>query len=112
VAEERVQVLVRREGGFAGMRLDTELDTRDLAPADAHKVRDLVSHVRSDALAPQPAPADGPDMSTWEVSIRRGDHTWRTAFDDQNIPHGLRPLLDLVLSRGRTTGSGPPRATE
>lgn len=112
MAEERVRVLVQREGGFAGMRLDTELDTAELAVEDAQSLRRLVTGAEADMAVLGPGTAGHPNVPTWGLWIRRGDQSWKVDLAATSIPAALRPLLDFVLERGHTSRSGPAGATD
>jgi hypothetical protein len=102
VGQQRVRVVVERSGGLAGRTLPpTALDTTDLSPLEADRVRMLVADADVEALPTVSRTPQGRDMWQYDVTIQRGEETRRLRCDDGSVPSTLRPLLDFVLERGQ-----------
>lgn len=103
MVEERVRVTVERSGGMTGRRMPPAvLDTAELPAHESRRVRDLVAEATADDLPTVSTTPRGRDMVRYDMTMMRNGETWRLVFDDGGVPARVRPLLDLVLERGRT----------
>jgi hypothetical protein len=94
-----MKVVFRESGGFAGLSLGTELNTDDLPLEEAATLRSLVQ--QSDLQSPIGETASrARDLRTYEITVEpdEGD-PYHVAFDDSNVPRGVRPLVDMLTER-------------
>lgn len=90
-----MKVVFRQTGGYAGLVRGVELDTDDLPPEEAGKLRSLVqqSDLRSFEAGNE---SSWRDLQEYEISVETGQGVHDVAFDDSNIPAGAAPLLDFL----------------
>jgi hypothetical protein len=101
-----VRVAVVRGGGVAGLVTSTELDSADLADADADALRAAVERARS-AHVP-PTGAGMPDRFGYEVHVEDEGRT-DTLRTREPLPDPVRELIALVQeSPARRRRTGPP----
>jgi hypothetical protein len=102
VGQPRVRVVVERSGGLTGRSMPpTVLDAADLPAREADRVRALVAEAWDEELPVVSRAPQGRDMWQYDVTIRCGEEVRRLRCDDGTVPSPLRPLLDLVLERGK-----------
>jgi hypothetical protein len=101
-----VKVSVVRGGGVAGLVTSTELDSADLAAAEADALRAAVDRART---APEaPAGAAMPDRFGYEVHVEDEGRT-DTLRAREPVPDPLRELITLVQeSPARRRRTAPP----
>jgi hypothetical protein len=101
-----VRVAVVRGGGVAGLVTSTELDSADLAAADADALRAAVERARS-AHVP-PTGAGMPDRFGYEVHVEDEGRT-DTLRAREPVPDPVRELITLVQeSPARKRRTAPP----
>jgi hypothetical protein len=87
-----VHVHVGRSGGFAGLRLEGDVDTSALAPDERGRLEQLVAHLRS-SRGPS-----GPDLFQYDLTITTDDGVSRdVTLHESDVPDQLRPLLAAAL---------------
>jgi hypothetical protein len=93
-----VRVSVVRGGGLAGISTTTELARSALPDADAATLDGLVegAGVRD---APPASSRPQPDQTLYEVQVSDGDSDRRARFSDDDLPEGVRRLIEWVDSR-------------
>jgi len=104
VTEVPLRVDIRRSGGFAGIDVHSAADTADMPPEEAEELRRVVT--RADLreltrrLSDAPPPSR-PDRFQYDVTVHEGSQTYEFTVHDGAVPPEVKPLLDLVQSRGR-----------
>jgi emfourin len=93
-----VKVSVVRGGGLAGISTRTELSAADLAEHDA---RTFAEKVRAAGLREghEGTGRAGPDQTLYEVVLDDGREPVRSRFTDDDIPDGVRRLVEWVDAR-------------
>jgi hypothetical protein len=94
-----MRIHFERSGGFAGLRLQHELDTTSLPPAEAEEVAHMVDSARFFEL-PQTirATQPGADRFRYKLSVDSGIQKHSVEVDDAAIPENLRPLLSWLTA--------------
>jgi hypothetical protein len=103
VTERQLQIEFQRSGGFAGAVLSGSVDARDLAPAEADELLDLVDRADLPALsrrASGPRPGK-PDRFQYDLRVTLGDQQHQVTLGETDVPESLRPLLDRLLELAR-----------
>jgi len=98
-----VKVSVVRGGGVAGIATRTELSVGDLADEDA---RAFADKVRAAALPEQHVGGGDrvlPDQMLYEVVLDDGRAVVRSRFTDEDIPEGVRRLVEWIDGRPERT---------
>lgn len=91
-----------RSGGFAGLRLQHELDTNSLPPAEAEEITRLVDSAHFFELPPTlRATQPGADRFRYKLSVNSGTQNHSVELDDAAAPASLRPLLSWLTAAQR-----------
>ena len=93
-----MKVSVVRGGGVAGIATRTELSASALPDKDARTFRELV---RDAALKEHHGSSGrtGPDRTLYEVALDDGETVVRSRFSDDDIPDGVRRLVEWIDRR-------------
>ncbi len=89
-----MKLFLKTAGGIGNIRIRGAIDTQELPPALARRVRTVFAPERLDALARPGQMADG---LQYEVDVVRGDRVRRLLIDESSAPDDLIDTLqDLV----------------
>ena len=96
-----IRIELQRSGGFGGLSVRHALDTAELG-ADAQ--REVATLVEAAADAPRPAatPPAVRDAMRYDLTIRQGGRVQKLSFNDVTMPAQVRPLVQRVITEGRT----------
>ena len=88
-----MRIALLREGGLAGTRLATSVDTEKLPPDQRSEIERLAMESGFFEIDQQDEDA-GPDEFRYTITVERPDGTARTlSFRDRSLPRSLRPLI-------------------
>ena len=93
-----MKIRYRQGGGYAGLVLGCELDTKQMSQGEAQELARLVKQAALDQVGVKKS-ASGRDLTTYEISVEDNGRTIKAAFDDMTIPSNVEPLLDFLRSR-------------
>jgi hypothetical protein len=93
VDQQHVRAELRRRGGFVGIPRCATLDTAQLGPAAADRLRAAAARVDLEQL--RSAGAD-PRLPTLDLTIVRGAEQVAAQVDERSLPAGARPLVALL----------------
>jgi hypothetical protein len=96
-----MQISFERSGGFAGISLNTTVDTANLPPTDAAQLRQLVEVADFFHLPARMASPAQPDRFQYQLTVEDGDRHHTAILDESAVPGTLRPLLDWLLNAAR-----------
>jgi hypothetical protein len=85
-------------GGFAGLVKTTEADASELAPADAERLRTLVTETGLFDLVPPDSGSALPDVQSYEITVEDGGRRNTVVLGERDLSPGVRALLDWVRS--------------
>ena len=92
-----MKLFLKTAGGIGNIRIRGAIDTRELPPALARRVRTVFAPERLDALARPGDPGQMADGLQYEVDVVRGDRARRLLIDESSAPDDLIDTLqDLV----------------
>lgn len=97
------RIKFERTGGFAGMRIATDLKLDDLPDEQAHTISELLDDLDFEQLPKQMMNEDGmPDQFTYTITVetKKGEHTVVTG--DVSAPEKMQELLQLLNHLART----------
>ncbi|MGZ9223124.1 MAG: protealysin inhibitor emfourin [Anaerolineales bacterium] len=96
------RIKFERTGGFAGMRIATDLKFDELPDEQAHTILELLDDMDFDELPEQMADESGPDQFTYTITVEtnKGKHTVVTG--DTSAPEKMQELLQLLNRLART----------
>ena len=91
-----------RTGGFAGMRMATDVRLEDLPEEQAETIMELLDDLHFDKLPEQMLDESGPDQFTYKITVEtdKGEHTVVTR--DSSAPEKMQELLQLLNRLART----------
>ena len=97
-----MRIHFERSGGFAGLRLQHDLDTTSLPPTEAEEVARLVDSAHFFEL-PQAirATQPGADRFRYKLAVEAGVQKHSIEVDDAAMPEKLRPLLSWLTAAQR-----------
>ncbi len=88
-----------RTGGFAGIRLQTTVDTQQLPTEQASTLDRLIAESGFFRLPEQLLPEKpAPDRFQYQVTIAAPDQTHSVEASDPAVPESLRPLLNYLTT--------------
>jgi len=97
------RIKFERTGGFAGMRIATDVKLHDLPDEQASRISELLDDLDFDELPEQLAGKDSlPDQFTYKITVetKKGEHTVVTG--DASAPEKMQELLQLLNRLART----------
>ena len=96
------RIKFERTGGFAGMRIATDVKLEDLPGEQAETIIELLDDMDFDELPEQMLDESGPDQFTYKITVEtnKGEHTVVTG--DSSAPEKLQELLQLLNRLART----------
>jgi hypothetical protein len=96
------RIKFERTGGFAGMRIATDLKLEDLTAENASQITELLDDLDFDELPAQMLDKAGPDQYTYVITVetKKWEHTVVTG--DSSAPEKMQELLQLLNSLART----------
>jgi hypothetical protein len=98
----RVRVEMRRSGGFTGRTTQVRLDSAQMPPADAARLRELVSTLDLTRPALPAMPAAGADLMRYDLIVEHDGGRWEATLADPTIPPEMRPLLQFLTAAARS----------
>jgi hypothetical protein len=97
------RVKFERTGGFAGMRIATDLNLDDLPDEQAHTLAELLDDLDFKELPEQMLNEEGlPDQFTYTITVqtKKWEHTVVTG--DVSAPEKMQELLQVLNRLART----------
>jgi hypothetical protein len=96
------RIKFERTGGFAGMRMATDLKLDDLPEEQAKTITELLDDMDFRELPEEILDASGPDQFTYTITVetKRWEHTVVTG--DVSAPEKMQELLHLLNRLART----------
>ncbi len=97
------RIKFERTGGFAGMRIATDLKLDDLPEDQARTISELLDDLDFEELPEQMMNEEGmPDQFTYTITVetKKGKHTVVTG--DVSAPEKMQELLQLLNRLART----------
>lgn len=96
------RIKFERTGGFAGMRIATEVKLDDLPDEQANSIRELLDDMDFAKLPEQLLDEAGSDQFTYTITVKtkKWEHTVITG--DASAPEKMQELLQLLNRLART----------
>jgi hypothetical protein len=95
-----MRIVCERTGGFAGLTLRAEVDSEQLTPAEARKLKRLV---KESQVLDQPAKAEGamPDQYQYDLEIEDEGRTRTIQTNDAAASEEMAKLIEWVIETAR-----------
>ncbi len=90
-----MRVSLIRSGGFSGIRRSATLDTEDLDPKRAQRLRSLAEQADL-ARTAEPTIRVAADRFRFTLTIEEGSRSETVTYPEDRIPDNVRPLVDLL----------------
>jgi hypothetical protein len=96
------RIKFERTGGFAGMRIATDVKLEDLPKEQVETIMELLDDLDFDELPEQMLDESVPDQFTYKITVEtdKGEHTVVTG--DSSAPEKMQELLQLLNRLART----------
>jgi hypothetical protein len=99
-AKKYMKIRFRQSGGYAGLRIGCDLDTKSLSSEEATQLESLVN--TSGVLqANSGRSGNAADLISYEIEIETNQGTHQIAFDDLTLPENILPLLEYLQSQAK-----------
>jgi hypothetical protein len=95
-----MNISFRQSGGFAGLVLGCDLDTRSMARGDAEELQRLVRQAALENAGTKTS-STGADLTRYEIILTDNGRTTKVVFDDTTMPDNVRPLVEFLTGRSR-----------
>jgi len=93
-----------RSGGFAGIRLATQIDTDTLPSTEADRLCRLIEAARVfDLPATLKSSLPGGDRFQYRLKVEDGPRRKEVVADEAAVPESLRPLIDYLADWARSS---------
>jgi hypothetical protein len=97
-----MRLFFERTGGFAGMKLQRALDSKDLPPGDVKQLGALLRKSRFFDLPPElKTSSPGPDRFHYKLTIENEAGIRTVEGSDASVPEEMRPLIDWLTRFSR-----------
>jgi hypothetical protein len=102
----QLRLELTRSGGFAGLTTSMgTLDTSEMPEGEARKVEELYRAAPLDELARRaPASRGGADRFQYHLTVEDDDGRREHTVREDEVPDGLRPLIERVQAAGGDAG--------
>jgi|SRR5687768_14386427 hypothetical protein len=97
------RIKFERTGGFAGIRIATDLKLDDLPEEQANSIKELLDDLDFEELPEQMINKESmPDQFTYKITVetKKGEHT--VVIGDASAPEKMQELLQLLNRLART----------
>lgn len=105
-----MRVSLVRSGGFSGIRRSATLDTNDLDPRRAERLRRLADNADLGRAA-EPTIRVAADRFRFTLTIEDGERSETVTYPEDRIPENVRPLIDLLWREADAELPPPPTQT-
>jgi hypothetical protein len=97
-----MRIHFERLGGFAGIRLRTEIDTATLAEDEARSLESLVKQAQLDELRQQRrGQSNIRDAFEYGLTVEDEGKRYSVRVTDETIPAVARPLFDRLVAAAK-----------
>ncbi|MGH9281438.1 MAG: protealysin inhibitor emfourin [Acidimicrobiales bacterium] len=100
MGQRGTRVSFERSGGFGGVTLSKELDTKELDEDEAAQLEALLDRVDFDA-APGPAPRGGADRFQYDLTVERGGRRHTLTRSEGQLTPELKELVERLQDLAR-----------
>lgn len=102
-----LRITFERSGGFAGITMKTAVDEKELAPAEAQKLRQMVERADFFNLSEKIVPRSRqPDRFQYDLSLEESGRQHKVTVSEEVLPEKLKPLVNWLMEKARETRKG------
>jgi hypothetical protein len=99
-AKKHMKIKFRQSGGYAGLRMGCDLDTKSLSSDEATQLESLVN-TSGILQANSGRSENAADLISYEIAIETNQGTHQVTFDDLTLPENVLPLLEYLQSQAK-----------
>jgi len=96
------RIKFERTGGFAGMRIATDLKFADLSDEQASRISELLDDLDFGELPEELLEESMPDQFTYVITVETDDWEHTVTTGDASAPEKMQELLQLLDRLART----------
>jgi hypothetical protein len=96
-----MRVSLKRSGGFAGVSMQTTVDTATLPPAEAAQLQNLVAAADFFRLPETIASRGQPDRFQYQLAIEENGRQHTVTVGESAMPGPLNPLIEWMMAKIR-----------
>jgi len=96
------RIKFERTGGFAGMRIATDLKLEDLPEEQAETLVELLDDMDFSELPEQMLDESGPDQFTYTITVETQKWAHTVVTGESSAPEKMQELLQLLNRLART----------
>ena len=95
-----MKIRFRQSGGYAGLQMGCDLDTKSLSSDRATQLESLVN-TSGILQANSGRSENAADLISYEIAIETNQGTHQVTFDDLTLPENILPLLEYLQSQAK-----------
>jgi emfourin len=103
--DDAIHVQFSREGGFTGVGLTADVDSRSLSPEYAERLRRLIEAADFFNLPARSKSQPGADRFQYRLAVELGGHRKVVQIGDGSVPESLQPLIDFLTGLAKSSRS-------
>ena len=96
-----MRVSCRKTGGVAGLKISAEVDSDQLSPSQAQKMKELVERAKLFDQAPKPGGKPMPDQFQYEIVVEDQGKKHSFVTNDAAASEELLDLVDWLFDASR-----------
>ena len=89
-------IKVEHSGGFAGMSISNQIDSRDLPSTLVTKLNKIMENTKADSLSSRTAPRGAADHFTYKISVKDGASERVIECNEYNLGDDLKSLVKYI----------------
>src|SRR5258706_1137305 len=97
-----MQIDFERSGGFAGMTIQTSVDTDKLPSAESRELVQMINSANFFGLPSSTKSGFGADQFNYKITVTSEGMSRTVETTDSTIPPSLKPLVDKLMSLARS----------
>jgi hypothetical protein len=91
------KIKFERTGGFAGIRIATEIEVEDLPEEQRDEILELLDDVDFEELPAKPSgDLPVPDEFVYSIVVEAGEKQYQVVAGESALPQDLQPLIELL----------------
>jgi hypothetical protein len=98
---EVMRVSCKKTGGVAGLKISAEVDSEQLSPAQAHKMKELVERAKLFDQPPKPGGKSMPDQFQYEITVEDQGKKHSFVTNDAAASEDVLDLVDWLFDAAR-----------
>jgi hypothetical protein len=94
------RILFERTGGFAGIRLEADIEVNDLPEDEKSELLELLDDMDFDELLEELSSAT-PDGFVYSITVISNKKEYKVLTDESSMPNDMQPLIETLESMAK-----------